>query len=78
MSTACCENTRHRLLQKDLTSANIAERSYIKNFEALIEKQPNLGYPDVKLVFYCMDCAGWSRRLSLCEYYYLYVSSKVS
>ena len=43
--------TRHGFLHKGLTSANQAERVYIKNFEALIKKQPNLGCADVKLVF---------------------------
>ena len=35
--------TRHELLLKGLISADLAERLYNKNFEALIKKQPNLG-----------------------------------
>ena len=42
--------TRHGLLHKRLTSADKAN-SYIKNFVALIKKQPNIGYADVNLVF---------------------------
>ena len=41
----------HRLLHKGLTSADKAERLYIKKIWALLMKQPNLGYTDVKLVF---------------------------
>ena len=36
--------TQYGLLHKGLTSADLAERLFIKNFEALISKQPNLGY----------------------------------
>ena len=43
--------TRHGLLHKGLTSADKTEHSYIKIFEALIKKQPNIGYADVKLIF---------------------------
>ena len=73
---ACQEHsvnmTRHGLLQIGLTLADKAECSSIKNFEALMKKQPNLGYADVKLVFLGMLCTGWGRRFSQCEYYYLY------
>ena len=41
--------TRLGLLHKGLTSADQAERLYNKNLKALIKKQPNLGYADVKL-----------------------------
>ena len=43
--------TRHGLLHKSLTSADYAERLNNTNFKALIKKQPNLGYADVKLDF---------------------------
>ena len=43
--------SRHGLLHKGLTSADLAECLFKKIFEALINKQPNLGYADVKLVF---------------------------
>ena len=49
-----------------LTKLNIGA---LKFFEALLKKQPNLGYADVKLVFQRLHCAGSARRLSLCEYY---------
>ena len=40
--------TQHGLQHKGVTSA---EHLYIKNFEALMKKLPNLGYADVNLVF---------------------------
>ena len=40
----------------------------VKKIEALIKKQPNFGYADVKLIFKFMHCASWPRWLSLCEY----------
>ena len=43
--------TRHGLLHKGLTPADWAKLLYNKNFKALIKKQPNLGYADVKLLF---------------------------
>ena len=63
--------TRHGLLHKGLTSADNAEPKYAQNFEALIMKQPNLGYADVKLHFACMHPEGCARRVSLyyTEYY---------
>ena len=49
-----------------MTKLNV---KYIENLEALIMKQANLGYADVKLNFVCMHPADWARRVSLCEYY---------
>ena len=41
----------HGLLHKGLTSADYAKRLNNKNLKALIKKQPNFGYADVKLDF---------------------------
>ena len=43
--------TWHGLLHKGLTSADKAECLNNKNFKALIKKEPNLGYADIKLDF---------------------------
>ena len=54
-SSACqlhdVKMTRRGLLHQGVTSLDKDERLYSKNFEALIKKQPNLRYADVKLVF---------------------------
>ena len=43
--------TRHGLLHRGLTSADQAECLNNKKIRAVIKKQPNLGYDDVKLDF---------------------------
>ena len=47
----------HGLLHIGFTSADKDEHSQITYIEALIMKQPNLGYADVKLFFQCIVLA---------------------
>ena len=37
-----------------------------------MERQPNLGYADVKLDFACMHLASFAHMLSICVFYNLY------
>ena len=62
---------QHRFVNYVLSLADYAEHLYDKNFEALIKKQPILGYSGVKHNFASMHLTGWTYMLSLCLYYNL-------